>query len=61
MTKAEAAIRYYEGWSELPSLPSFPFLPCPICHGTEGCDHTTYERANAAHPAFFRANSTTPN
>lgn len=54
MNKAEATAAYYEGWSELPALPGFPFLPCPICHGTEGCDHTAYERARAAHPAFFR-------
>jgi hypothetical protein len=26
-----------------------PFLiPCPICHGIEGCDHTVLERARAA-------------
>lgn len=23
------------------------FLPCPICHGVEGCDHTVTERQNA--------------
>ncbi len=27
----------------------FPFLiPCPICKGVEGCDHTVMERARAA-------------
>lgn len=52
MTNAEAAIAYYEGWSELAALPGFPFFPCPICRGTEGCDHTGYERARAAHPGL---------
>ncbi len=54
MNKAEATIAYYEGWSDLPALPGFPFLPCPICRGIESCDHTGYERANAAHPGFSR-------
>ncbi len=26
----------------------YPFLPCPICNGIEGCDHTIPERARAA-------------
>lgn len=30
------------------SLPGYPFLPCPICKGTEGCDHTVPERMRAA-------------
>ena len=25
-----------------------PFIPCPICGGVEGCDHTVTERARAA-------------
>jgi hypothetical protein len=25
-----------------------PYLPCPICKGVEGCDHTVPERARAA-------------
>lgn len=29
-------------------LPGYPFLPCPICHGTEGCDHSVPERMRAA-------------
>jgi hypothetical protein len=29
-------------------LPGYPWLPCPICHGTEGCDHTVPERMRAA-------------
>lgn len=24
------------------------FLPCPICNGVEGCDHTYLERREAA-------------
>ncbi len=37
----------------LDSIPGYPFLPCPICLGTEGCDHTVVERATAyaAHQA----------
>lgn len=34
----------------LRSLPGWPFLPCPICHGTQGCDHSGPERARAAIP-----------
>ena len=34
------------------SLPGFPWLPCPICHYTESCDHTRLERAQAAHPGL---------
>lgn len=30
------------------SLPGYPFLPCPICKGVEGCDHTVPERIRAA-------------
>jgi hypothetical protein len=26
----------------------YPWLPCTICRGTEGCDHTASERARAA-------------
>jgi hypothetical protein len=26
----------------------YPWLPCPICQGTEGCDHPVPERARAA-------------
>lgn len=29
-------------------LPGYPFLPCPICHGVEGCDHTVTERLRAS-------------
>jgi hypothetical protein len=61
MNKHEAAVAYYEGWSDLAVLPGYPFLPCPICHGTEGCDHTGYERAHAAHPAFFTPVNDQPN
>lgn len=30
------------------SLRDYPFLPCPICKGVEGCDHSVPERARAA-------------
>jgi len=26
----------------------YPWLPCPICHGVGGCDHSVPERARAA-------------
>ncbi len=29
----------------LDAIPGYPFLPCPICRGVEGCDHTVVERA----------------
>ena len=29
------------------SLPGYPWLPCPICSGTEGCDDTVVERLRA--------------
>lgn len=32
------------------SLPGYPWLPCPICHFNESCDHTRFERAHAAIP-----------
>jgi hypothetical protein len=33
-------------------LPGYPWLPCPICKGVEGCDHSYAERARAAHPGL---------
>ena len=33
------------------ALPGYPWLPCPICKGAEGCDHAAPERARAANPA----------
>jgi hypothetical protein len=36
----------------LHALPGYPWLPCPICHCTEGCDHTVPERARAALPGL---------
>jgi hypothetical protein len=35
----------------LQALPGYPFLPCPICHNAEGCDHSVPERARAIHPS----------
>lgn len=32
----------------LQMLPGYPFLPCPICSGVEGCDHAVPERARAS-------------
>lgn len=31
----------------LQKLPGYPFWPCPICKGVEGCDHAVPERAAA--------------
>lgn len=39
----------------LRALPGYPWLPCPICGGTEGCDDTVAERARAAGVNFFIA------
>lgn len=36
----------------LDSIPGYPFLPCPICSGVEGCDHTIVERATEAERAL---------
>ena len=33
-------------------LPGYPWLPCPICGYTGGCDHTRWERARAALPGL---------
>lgn len=41
--------------SGLKALPGYPFLPCPICKGTEGCDHSVPERARTAHPGLSAA------
>lgn len=35
------------------ALAGYPWLPCPICKGVEGCDHSVTERARAAHPSFI--------
>jgi hypothetical protein len=32
----------------LRKIPGYPWLPCPICRGMEGCDHAVPERARAA-------------
>jgi hypothetical protein len=37
----------------LRALPGYPFLPCPICKETEGCDHIGWERARAYHPGLI--------
>lgn len=29
------------------ALAHYPWLPCPICHGVEGCDHVVPERMRA--------------
>jgi hypothetical protein len=44
---------YAVGWSAyravmLAKKSSRPFLPCPICNGVEGCDHTIPERQRAS-------------
>jgi hypothetical protein len=31
----------------LDAIPGYPFLPCPICKGVEGCNHSVPERAEA--------------
>lgn len=36
----------------LRALPGYPWLPCPICHGTGSCDHIAAERAQAALPGL---------
>jgi hypothetical protein len=33
---------------QLEDVPGYPWLPCPICNGTEGCDHPVPERMRAA-------------
>lgn len=33
-------------------MPGYPWLPCPICKGTESCDHIAAERARAAGMSF---------
>lgn len=33
-------------------MPGYPWLPCPICKGTESCDHIAAERARAAGISF---------
>lgn len=36
----------------LRALPGYPWIPCPICKGTESCDHIAAERARAAGISF---------
>ncbi|WP_227242481.1 hypothetical protein [Paraburkholderia caribensis] len=53
--------RVHDGWlmwqaataragtrQEFLTVLGYPWLPCPICKGTEGCDHVVAERARAA-------------
>ena len=42
------------GWFRkmLRLMPGYPWLPCPICKGTESCDHIAAERARAAGISF---------
>lgn len=49
------ASKVYRDWADkdrsiFRALPGYPWLPCPICGGTESCDDTVRERALAAHP-----------
>lgn len=41
-----------DGTETLRALPRQPRVPCPICHGVEGCDHTVPERARMALPGL---------
>jgi hypothetical protein len=41
--------------ADLMALPGYPWLPCPICKGTEGCAHSVPERARTAHPGLSAA------
>lgn len=36
----------------LRAMPGYPWLPCPICKGTESCDHIAAERARASSISF---------
>ena len=37
---------------EFKALDGYPWLPCPICRGVEGCDHSIIERARFRHPGI---------
>lgn len=43
--RAEATREAIETASK--TLAHYPWLPCPICHGVEGCDHVVPERMRA--------------
>ena len=45
----------------LRALPGYPWLPCPICKGTESCDHIGAERARAAIPGLVFPDDTNRN
>lgn len=45
----------------LRALPGYPWLPCPICKGTESCDHIAAERARAAIPGLSFADENNVN
>lgn len=45
----------------LRALPGYPWLPCPICKGTESCDHIAAERAQTAIPGLVFSDSKTTN
>ena len=36
-----------QGWVGIKRIRPAAPLPCPICNGVEGCDHTRAERARA--------------
>jgi hypothetical protein len=45
---AQSAEREASAYETLLQALGYPWLPCPICKGTEGCDHPYPERARAA-------------
>jgi hypothetical protein len=51
---SEADIDLDREWNAatLEAIPGYPWLPCPICRGVEGCDHCVPERARAALPGL---------
>jgi hypothetical protein len=45
---AQSGEREASAYETLLQALGYPWLPCPICKGTEGCDHPYPERARAA-------------
>ncbi len=56
-SRGVSAVGAARGHLILRDLPGYPWLPCPICGGTESCDHTGRERARAALPNLYLPSS----
>jgi hypothetical protein len=58
MSESKEEIEIKHQVATLKALPGYPWMPCPICNGREGCCHAFPERARAAIPGLVLPRST---